>query len=43
MEYTQWAFAVNHILQRPECLNPCCNGIYSMSMAGAGMQPMGES
>ena len=33
MEYTQW-----ELLERLEqvekfCLNPCCNGIYSMSLA----------
>ena len=29
MEYTQWGHYC--LLWRCRCLNPCCNGIYSMS------------
>ena len=31
MEYTQWALTMFHS-DNEEGLNPCCNGIYSMSM-----------
>ena len=31
MEYTQWVIAAIPMLAAG-CLNPCCNGIYSMSM-----------
>ena len=30
MEYTQWDFPIEE-LSDGLCLNPCCNGIYSMS------------
>ena len=30
MEYTQWV-SVSLSLDKPVSLNPCCNGIYSMS------------
>ena len=29
MEYTQWVREASLNLKK-ECLNPCCNGIYSM-------------
>ena len=29
MEYTQWEKNLKMIL-KTKCLNPCCNGIYSM-------------
>ena len=29
MEYTQWGYRVSQSMVW-ECLNPCCNGIYSM-------------
>ena len=31
MEYTQWAKAKKAKELKIVCLNPCCNGIYSMS------------
>ena len=31
MEYTQWAGYDNIMELHNKCLNPCCNGIYSMS------------
>ena len=30
MEYTQWVEKKQVIEQLVKCLNPCCNGIYSM-------------
>ena len=33
MEYTQWAIYINVPYSGEYCLNPCCNGIYSMSGA----------
>ena len=30
MEYTQWVLS-NSLLRMVQSLNPCCNGIYSMS------------
>ena len=32
MEYTQWGAALSALLILRSRLNPCCNGIYSMSM-----------
>ena len=32
MEYTQWASLSMLYHKRITCLNPCCNGIYSMSV-----------
>ena len=34
MEYTQWERILKEN-ESYECLNPCCNGIYSMSMRNA--------
>ena len=31
MEYTQWEINYGKKKYYRECLNPCCNGIYSMS------------
>ena len=31
MEYTQWEQRVHRLRDLPSSLNPCCNGIYSMS------------
>ena len=31
MEYTQWDKSATQVNQFVNCLNPCCNGIYSMS------------
>ena len=31
MEYTQWVHFINNQKLRTTRLNPCCNGIYSMS------------
>ena len=30
MEYTQWVFQDDILSYLKWCLNPCCNGIYSM-------------
>ena len=30
MEYTQWGFSNSYVAVFDLCLNPCCNGIYSM-------------
>ena len=32
MEYTQWAPQIKDLGILKKCLNPCCNGIYSMSL-----------
>ena len=32
MEYTQWANNFSERTFAAACLNPCCNGIYSMSL-----------
>ena len=34
MEYTQWDELFGDIREQASSLNPCCNGIYSMSVAG---------
>ena len=31
MEYTQWEYPINNNKLWKYGLNPCCNGIYSMS------------
>ena len=31
MEYTQWVFCIKKRSNTKRSLNPCCNGIYSMS------------
>ena len=35
MEYTQWDYRM-YYLYSGDCLNPCCNGIYSMRTQLAG-------
>ena len=30
MEYTQWVGYTAYKDEKGNCLNPCCNGIYSM-------------
>ena len=34
MEYTQWEYFGITVTESIESLNPCCNGIYSMSYRG---------
>ena len=36
MEYTQWAGYDNIMELHNKCLNPCCNGIYSMRYLNCG-------
>ena len=32
MEYTQWEPGLRSLISKGQRLNPCCNGIYSMSV-----------
>ena len=42
MEYTQWD-GKEECYWGFDCLNPCCNGIYSMSLIKAGAKSVKKS